>query len=110
MSNGEEGSIESSMTLGSPLRLVTNHGRQPMQLSSGSVRSHHAATVGCTRSIGLHYPYQKKSARSEKQKAEQRSKLLNQLSMAECANLDSLGVKIIGIEFSIDEISRHWAN
>jgi hypothetical protein len=109
MNNGEEGSSVLNTKSEKRLRLVMSAGPQPMRRFSGTVRSHQEALEGFTKDLSLRYQSPKKSARSENRKARRRLAVSNSFSMSECAKLDAMGVKILGIEFDIDHHDRGWA-
>lgn len=109
MSNGKEDSSGLNMKSKKRLQLVTSAGLQPTQRSLDTAKSRQADLAASTSVTSLRCQFPKRSGKSEKQKAEQRYRILKSFSMNECARLDAMKIKILGIEFDIDHNDRSWA-
>lgn len=103
-------------------RLKSNHptakrlGHQPTQNSSDCANAMKASEKAPTEEhtsfftqMAGNYQSRKNIAADESREALRRSRILSSFSKSECARLDRLGIKILGIRFDIDHNDRSWA-
>lgn len=110
MSNGKKALISSKDVSSKLLLIMKQRGRLPMPSLSVYARQALAQrTEERTRFFGQSCRRQQRSQSEDEKLAKRRAKIFSNYSSDDLVTLDSAGVKILGVDYEIDNFDGSWA-